>query len=108
MRHGYKGKRMPIRHAARHDFRADHAIRPGAIFHRHRLPPGGGQRFSNQPRRDVRNAAWRIGHNHAHRAIGKAALRFGTGSEQDGGRGKCHAAGKLHGVSPFECFAKSI
>ena len=99
---------MPIRRAARHHFSADHAIGPGAILNRHRLAPGGGQGFRDQPRRDVRNAAWRIGHNHAHRAIGKACLRFGAGSEQDGGRGKCHATGKIHGVSPFGYFAKSI
>ena len=108
MRHRYKGKRMPIRRAARHHFGADHAIRPSTIFNRHRLAPCGGQRFGNQPRRDVRNAAWRIGHNHAHRAIGKGSLRFGAGSEQDGGRGQGGAAGKLHGFSPCECFAKSI
>ena len=82
VRNRNQAKRMPIRRAARHHFRADHAIRPGAVFHWHRMAPSGGQGLSDQPRRDVRNAPRRIGHNHAHGAIGKAALRPGTDSKQ--------------------------
>ena len=68
---------MPIWRAARHNLSPDHAIGPGAVFYRHRVPPCSGQRFSDQARGDVRNATGRIGHNHAHLIAEPLAATWG-------------------------------
>jgi hypothetical protein len=89
--------------AARDRLGADHAVSAGAVLHRHRLAPGGGERLGDQPRGDVGHAARRVGHDHAHRPVGEGGgLRGGAArAEQERRRGEQRraAADGGHGVS---------